>query len=277
MANLSDVLNDGGTLKTPGLSDAIGESSNKKLMADARMALSGNWGMGVLGWVLYCAFSFSLGLFSMAATLFVTMAVSANGTNPELANSAMSIVSQVIQLFLSGALMVGVCSYYLVIAQEGEARLECLFTGFKRFWTAFGAYFLSSLFILLRTLLILIVPALLVVLLNLFYGVLSVLLSHPITVGVLLVLAYIALMIYITFRYAMVYFIVADDDEEVGALEAIRQSKQMMTGNKWKFFCLNWRFFGWGLLATFFTLGIGYLWLMPYMQTSFAKFYEDVK
>jgi hypothetical protein len=30
-------------------------------------------------------------------------------------------------------------------------------------------------------------------------------------------------------------------------------------------------------LLCVFTGGIGYLWLMPYMQTSCAKFYEDVK
>ncbi len=79
-----------------------------------------------------------------------------------------------------------------------------------------------------------------------------------------------------TFRYAMAFFIIADD-EDCGPLEAITRSKEMMKGNKWKFFCLNWRFFGWSLLAVFFTFGIGFLWIVPYMQTSFAKFYEDVK
>ena len=134
--------------------------------------------------------------------------------------------------------MVGFCSYFLVIAQEGETRLECLFTGFKRFWASFGAYFLSTLFIVLWTMLF-IIP-----------GIIA------------------------TFRYAMVYFIVADD-EDVGPLEAIRQSKEMMKGNKWKFFCLHWRFFWWGILCSIFPIGV--LWLVPYMQTSFAKFYEDVK
>ena len=74
----------------------------------------------------------------------------------------------------------------------------------------------------------------------------------------------------------MAFFIIADD-ADCGPLEAISRSKEMMKGNKWKLFCLHWRFFGWALLAAFFTFGIGYLWLVPYMQTSFAKFYEDVK
>jgi uncharacterized membrane protein len=49
-----------------------------------------------------------------------------------------------------------------------------------------------------------------------------------------------------------------------------------MKGNKWKYFCLQWRFFGWALLCVL-TLGIGFLWLQPYMMTSSARFYEDLK
>lgn len=238
MAGLNDLITEGGSLETPKLGDSVGGSSNKDLMAEARMALSGNWGMAILGFVLYYVFTMSLVIFTLAATVFVTLAVSATGADAELASNALSVASQIVQFLLSGALMVGLCSYFLVIAQEGEARLECLFTGFKRFWSAFGAYFLSTLFTLLWMLLF-IIP-----------GIIA------------------------AFRYVMVYFIVADD-EDVGPLEAIRQSKEMMKGNKWKYFCLNWRFFWWGLLCMI--LPIGFLWLWPYMQTSFAKFYEDVK
>ncbi len=48
-----------------------------------------------------------------------------------------------------------------------------------------------------------------------------------------------------------------------------------MYGYKWKFFCLNLRFLGWAILCLF-TLGIGFLWLIPYMEISFAKFYDDI-
>ncbi len=238
MAGLNDLLAEGGSLQAPKLGDAVGGSSNKDLMADARMALSGNWGMGVLGYVLYVVLVMSISLFTYSAVFFVVAVSAASGANTALATNAMTSVAQIVELLLSGAFIVGFCSYFLVIAQEGKARLESLFTGFKRFWTAFGAYFLSTLFILLWMLLF-IIP-----------GIIA------------------------AFRYAMVYFIVADD-EDVGPLEAIRQSKEMMAGNKWKFFCLHWRFFWWGLLCAVFPIGM--LWLVPYMQTSFAKFYEDVK
>ena len=66
------------------------------------------------------------------------------------------------------------------------------------------------------------------------------------------------------------------DDSSIGAMEAIDKSKKMMDGYKWKYFCLGLRFFGWACLCIL-TLGIGFLWLMPYMQVSMAKFYDDVK
>ena len=47
-------------------------------------------------------------------------------------------------------------------------------------------------------------------------------------------------------------------------------------GCQWKYFCLQWRFFGWALLCLL-TLGIGFLWLVPYIEMSNAKFYDDLK
>jgi uncharacterized membrane protein len=70
-------------------------------------------------------------------------------------------------------------------------------------------------------------------------------------------------------------YIIADTDT-IGPLEAITKSKEMMRGNTWKLFCLYFRFFGWALLCIL-TAGIGFLWLVPYMQVCMAKFYDDVK
>jgi uncharacterized membrane protein len=75
--------------------------------------------------------------------------------------------------------------------------------------------------------------------------------------------------------YSMTFYILADDNS-IGAMDAIDKSKKMMDGYKWKCFCLGLRFLGWALLCIL-TLGIGFLWLMPYMQVSMAKFYDDVK
>ena len=76
------------------------------------------------------------------------------------------------------------------------------------------------------------------------------------------------------YAYSQVFYILADNPSLSG-MEALDQSKQMMKGRKWKYFCLCMRFVGWSILCIF-TLGIGYIWLAPYMAVSLANFYRDV-
>ena len=77
------------------------------------------------------------------------------------------------------------------------------------------------------------------------------------------------------FSYSMTPFIL-EEHPELGANEAIDHSRAMMKGHKFDLFWLILSFIGWGFLCLF-TFGIGYLWLTPYMDTSVAAFYEDVK
>ena len=65
------------------------------------------------------------------------------------------------------------------------------------------------------------------------------------------------------------------DNENLGAIDALRQSWAMMHGNKGRFFYLQISFFGLALLCIL-TLGIGMLWLYPYMMTTEAFFYLDL-
>lgn len=76
------------------------------------------------------------------------------------------------------------------------------------------------------------------------------------------------------FSYAMTPFILAENPN-MPASEAIEQSKLLMEGNRWRLFCLELSFIGWGILATL-TLGIGNLWLRPYIQVSTAAFYREI-
>ena len=73
----------------------------------------------------------------------------------------------------------------------------------------------------------------------------------------------------------MTYFIIAEDTS-ISAFEAIKNSKKMMKGNKWKLVCLGFRFIGWFLLAIL-TFGVGFIWVGHYMYVSYAKFYDDLK
>lgn len=77
------------------------------------------------------------------------------------------------------------------------------------------------------------------------------------------------------FAYALTPFLLVDCPE-LSALQCIKLSNQMMKGHKFDLFYLYLSFIGWMLLSIL-TLGIGLLWLVPYMQTSMASFYLDVK
>lgn len=75
--------------------------------------------------------------------------------------------------------------------------------------------------------------------------------------------------------YSMTPYILKDYPE-LSANQAINLSQKMMKGHKFDLFYLELSFIGW-LFLGIFTLGIGYIWLVPYMYTTFAAFYQDVK
>ena len=64
--------------------------------------------------------------------------------------------------------------------------------------------------------------------------------------------------------------------EQIGAVDALKKSWSMMKDHKAEMFWLGLSFIGWMILSMF-TLGIGFLFLAPYMYTTFAHFYEDLK
>ncbi len=78
-----------------------------------------------------------------------------------------------------------------------------------------------------------------------------------------------------SFSYALIPYILRDYPE-LQYNSAIELSMKMMEGHKMRLFLLYLSFIGWAILAVL-TCGIGFLWLYPYMMTSAAAFYEDVK
>ena len=142
------------------------------------------------------------------------------------------------QWVFSGALLVGQASFFISLT-NGIPEIPRLFDGFNRFGRSFATSFMCGLFVFLWSLLFLI-P-----------GIIK------------------------SYSYAMTFFILADDPD-AGVLEAITRSRKLMDGNKFKFWLLSWRFFGWAILCMF-TMGIGFIWLAPYAQTSMTEFYKDIK
>src|ERR1039457_5952216 len=115
-------------------------------------------------------------------------------------------------LLIEGPLTLGLALFFLALARLQQLTMGMVFNGFNRFGNALGAYLLMAIFTFLWMLL-LIIP-----------GIIA------------------------AYRYSMTFFILADHPE-LGPLDAIRRSTEMMQGNKWKLFCLGWRFLGWALLC----------------------------
>lgn len=77
------------------------------------------------------------------------------------------------------------------------------------------------------------------------------------------------------YAYAMTPYIL-DEHPEISAWDASCRSQEMMRGHKLRLFWLDLSFIGWMLLSVL-TLGIGLLWLGPYMEVSRVAFYNDLK
>lgn len=76
------------------------------------------------------------------------------------------------------------------------------------------------------------------------------------------------------YSYRMAFMLLADNPDWSPA-RALRESRQLMNGHRWRLFCLDASFFGWFLLVAV-TLGLAGVFVMPYFATANAAFYEDL-
>ena len=81
--------------------------------------------------------------------------------------------------------------------------------------------------------------------------------------------------IILSYAYGMVPYLL-HDYPELTPREAMKISREMMRGQKWNLFVLDFTFIGW-ILLSILTLGLGVLFVQPYMLTARAAFYEDLK
>ena len=145
----------------------------------------------------------------------------------------------IVSLIIGGPIYYGVASYFLKLSRHEPAEFSEMFTGFSLFKTNFILNLLIILFTVLWTLLF-IVP-----------GIIA------------------------SIKYSMAYYIV-NDNPEIGGLEAIRRSKEMMDGHKMRFFQFWLSFLGWFILGIG-TFGLGMIYAVPYYRAAKANFYLDLK
>ncbi len=218
----------------------------------ARVSLSGNWGMAVL----ICFVGALLGGIQTVVPVSASyqygegMSLQIFGLNMNLDQLPVEMLGMLTfmlgvisiyslaQFVVGGAVELGMCAYFSKRALGENADIKDEFSYFQYFGKALGLRIVTSIFIFLWTLL-LVVP-----------GIIA------------------------SYRYAMATYILAEHPE-MGIMEAIEASKQMMDGNKWALFCLDFSFIGWALLSAC-TLGIGDLFLNPYTRMATAHFYLNL-
>lgn len=149
------------------------------------------------------------------------------------------IVTFLAALLVVNVIAIGVLFIFLDVSNGKEIDIKNIFEGFKDY----GRYILGLLLVFVYTLLwtlLLIIP-----------GIIK------------------------SISYSMTPYLMRENPEMEGE-EAIRLSMKMMYGHKMDYFLLQLSFIGWALLCIL-TLGIGLLWLVPYILTAEAEFYKELK
>ena len=150
-----------------------------------------------------------------------------------------SIIGFLISVFVGNAIAVGLCNYFIKNT-DSKPSFKDAFSGFKiKYGRNIGTILLIGIKIALWSILF-VIP-----------GIIK------------------------TYEYAIIPYILADDPE-ISSKDAFKKAKQMMKGNKWRLFKLEFSFIGWVLLCVL-TLGIGTFFLIPYVNAANAEFYVELK
>jgi len=224
--------------------------SRKSLKTFAKEKLKGRWGVSIGVTVVACL----LGAYGGFGFNGGGGGSGGNNTTQQVADivsdvpfgliAAIFTILSIMLIWLILAFVIGPVislgerTFYMGLCRDEPVKFKMLFSKMSVFLKAWCLNFMMSLFIGLWTLL-LVVPG---------------------------IIAY--------YRYYMAKYIMAEDTS-VGVMEAIRRSKEMMKGYKGKLFVLQLSFIGWALLCGL-TLGIGYLWLVPYMRSTETAFYLEL-
>jgi len=230
--------------------NVIVNESSSDLRTLARQALSGNWSTAVLGTIIQM-------LVIILPVFVVTVFFKSQFTEG---------IVNLYSFLISGPIALGYAMFTIRIFRGEKTTPFEIFSGFEYYGKALGVYVMIAILAFIQF-----IP---------FFVFLILKLAIPgLTIGVFLFIfagiAFIwglAMAIVIQYRYAMAYYILADNLDK-GVMACIRESRRIMHGNKWNLFCLEISFIGWILLAIL-TFGIGILWLNPYINVSTVAFYE---
>lgn len=225
-----------------------------EIRMEAREALRGNWRKAVCIILAYLLFAFALGL---VEGLFE-------------GNAFIFLLIEVAVLVISMPLSFGLIISFMKLKRGEDVKafgfIKDGISHFGKSWGIFGHTFIKM---LLPVFCIILVAMLLAFATG--FGAASG--NYILTIAI--VALYIATIIY-TVSIALLYVVaynICYDNPELSSKACVLKSETLMKGNRGSYFLLELSFIGWAILASL-TLGIGYLWLMPYMQVSIVCFYD---
>lgn len=230
---------------------------------EARESLAGKWGKGALITLVYAIFT------------SIISYIAKNFENNSMLNLIISIIVLIIDVPISFGFII---SFIKLKRGEDVGAFDFFKDGFANFKRAWG--------ITWNTFVKMIVPIILIIIAGMIFGFCGVASVNNImsgsyeNVSILLLLGmllYIVAIVYAIVRgllYSLSYYI-AYDKTEISTKEAVNESAELMKGNRGNIFVLELSFIGWAILSVF-TLGIGMLWLIPYMQVALVCFYEEL-
>ena len=215
----------------------------RDIRANARESLKGNWLVAIIASFIAGTFGASGSGVSTSATEDVDFSVLDQLTSTELITTiavfgGVVLFGLIVSVLISALISVGYAQFNIDLIDGVKPKIVTMFSKGKQIGTAIVANILVFLRVLVGTIFF-IIP-----------GIIA------------------------TYQYAMVNYIIAENPG-ISAREALEMSKEMMRGNKFRFFCLGLSFFGWALVVVL-TCGIAAIWVGPYMQASFAAFYRDI-
>lgn len=227
---------------------------------EAREKLSGKWGKAAC---ITLAYVFIFAVLGIIEGLF-----------SDTIEALISIFATIIEVPLALGLIISLVKLF---NNEDVKAFDFLSSGFNNFGKSWGITWNIALKMIFPILLTIVAYIVLV------YGIFSysssiLSLENSSSGGIWVLVGFILLIVSLIWNitksyYYQLSYIVSAEKPELSSKEAVEESEKLMAGKRGKLFCLQLSFIGWAILAIF-TLGIGYLWLAPYIQFANIAFYK---
>lgn len=248
------------------------KTPSSELKRRAKQRLKGKYGLCIgAQFIVYAVvFIIMLVYFGVIFSLEIANAsffAVGNGKTAFIILRAMAFLSYVVILSLAGLLAPGINRIYLNLCTDQRAGFSDLLYAFQNKPHKFlGFYFVNLLIGIVWG-----IPFFVVFAVSLITDFIPVMI-------VLLVLMYLLWLLGIfgtmLFLAQSMFILIESPDKKVFA--SLKESADMMRGNKGSLLYLYLSFFG-ILVLGYCSLGIGYLWIMPYIQCTAVEYYLDLK